>query len=215
MRFEVKLRNISASADDLLADLRSVADALKTDTLTYAAYKKAGRFSPGTIERRFGSWQEGLRLVGLKSHHRKVDTQEELFENLALVWEKLGHQPSRSELRAPLSQWSGSTYENQFRGWNAALIAFAEWAEATDQELPPSESSQERTRRTKRQPDLRLRFNVLRRDRFTCKCGRSPALDPSCVLHVDHVVAWSKGGETTLENLQTLCDRCNLGKGNQ
>jgi 5-methylcytosine-specific restriction endonuclease McrA len=32
-------------------------------------------------------------------------------------------------------------------------------------------------------------------------------------LHVDHVTPWSKGGETTLANLQTLCNKCNLGKG--
>ncbi|MCW5775769.1 MAG: HNH endonuclease [Phycisphaeraceae bacterium] len=33
------------------------------------------------------------------------------------------------------------------------------------------------------------------------------------MLHVDHILAWSNGGETVLANLQTLCDRCNLGKG--
>jgi 5-methylcytosine-specific restriction endonuclease McrA len=31
---------------------------------------------------------------------------------------------------------------------------------------------------------------------------------------VDHIVPWSKGGETILENLRTLCSKCNLGKGN-
>ena len=33
-------------------------------------------------------------------------------------------------------------------------------------------------------------------------------------LHVDHIKPWSKGGETVLENLQTLCATCNLGKSN-
>ncbi|WP_343324290.1 HNH endonuclease signature motif containing protein [Streptococcus sp. Marseille-P8640] len=32
------------------------------------------------------------------------------------------------------------------------------------------------------------------------------------VLHVDHIIPWSKGGETVLGNLQTLCSKCNLGK---
>ncbi|MDP9174261.1 MAG: HNH endonuclease [Planctomycetota bacterium] len=26
-------------------------------------------------------------------------------------------------------------------------------------------------------------------------------------------MAWSRGGETVFENLQTLCEQCNLGKG--
>ena len=59
----------------------------------------------------------------------------------------------------------------------------------------------------------KLRYQVLKRDNFKCcACGASPAKDPSVDLHIDHVVPWSKGGETTLENLQTLCSRCHIGK---
>jgi 5-methylcytosine-specific restriction endonuclease McrA len=43
-------------------------------------------------------------------------------------------------------------------------------------------------------------------------CGRSPATLPGLQLHIDHIVAWSKGGETVDENLQTLCSDCNYGK---
>ena len=59
----------------------------------------------------------------------------------------------------------------------------------------------------------KLRYQVLKRDNFKCcACGASPAKNPAVELHIDHIVPWSKGGETTLENLQTLCSRCNLGK---
>ena len=59
----------------------------------------------------------------------------------------------------------------------------------------------------------KLRYQVLKRDNFKCcACGASPAKDPSVELHIDHIIPWSKGGETTIENLQTLCSRCNLGK---
>ena len=44
--------------------------------------------------------------------------------------------------------------------------------------------------------------------------GVSPAKDKNVELHVDHIKPWSKGGETILENLQTLCQKCNLGKSN-
>lgn len=58
-----------------------------------------------------------------------------------------------------------------------------------------------------------LRYKVLKRDNFKCcACGASPAKDPSVELHIDHIVPWSKGGETTLDNLQVLCSKCNLGK---
>lgn len=67
--------------------------------------------------------------------------------------------------------------------------------------------------KTKRDASLQLRYLVLKRDNFKCcACGASPAKDPSVELHIDHIVPWSKGGETVEENLQTLCSKCNLGK---
>ena len=59
----------------------------------------------------------------------------------------------------------------------------------------------------------KLRYQVLKRDNFKCcACGASPAKEPSVELHIDHIIPWSKGGESTLENLQTLCSKCNIGK---
>jgi 5-methylcytosine-specific restriction endonuclease McrA len=55
----------------------------------------------------------------------------------------------------------------------------------------------------------------MKRDNFSCRaCGASPASEPGLTLHVDHIVAWSRGGETVDDNLQTLCEPCNLGKSN-
>jgi hypothetical protein len=62
-----------------------------------------------------------------------------------------------------------------------------------------------------RAPNPALRFQVLRRDGFTCTyCGRRP---PDVELHVDHEIPYSGGGLTVLENLRTACRDCNLGKG--
>jgi hypothetical protein len=50
---------------------------------------------------------------------------------------------------------------------------------------------------------------VYLRDGRQCKnCGttRGP-------FHLDHRIPYSKGGETTIENLQVLCMTCNLSKG--
>jgi len=55
-----------------------------------------------------------------------------------------------------------------------------------------------------------LRFNVLKRDNFTCQyCGRKP---PDVELHVDHIIPWSKVREHNEENLRVACADCNLGK---
>jgi 5-methylcytosine-specific restriction endonuclease McrA len=70
-------------------------------------------------------------------------------------------------------------------------------------------------RRTCREISDRQRFRILVRDGFRCRsCGASPLAKPGVELHVDHVLPWSKGGETVDENLATKCKKCNLGKGN-
>jgi len=56
-----------------------------------------------------------------------------------------------------------------------------------------------------------VRFDVLRRDEFTCKyCGRQ---SPVVILEVDHLVPVAKGGTDSQDNLVTACFDCNRGKG--
>lgn len=59
-----------------------------------------------------------------------------------------------------------------------------------------------------------LRYDVLRRDNFQC-CICGATRKDGARLHVDHIIPVSKGGKTTMSNLQTLCERCNLGKSNK
>ncbi|MBU5214374.1 HNH endonuclease [Heyndrickxia oleronia] len=68
------------------------------------------------------------------------------------------------------------------------------------------------TSKTKRKPiPTRLRFEVLKRDKFKCQyCGRG--VEDDVKLHVDHIVPYSKGGADTLDNFKTACQDCNLGK---
>ena len=59
---------------------------------------------------------------------------------------------------------------------------------------------------------LKLRFEILKRDNFTCQyCGRNPKQD-KCKLQVDHIIPRSKGGEDIPSNLQASCFECNQGK---
>ena len=59
-----------------------------------------------------------------------------------------------------------------------------------------------------------IRFNVLKRDNYTCQICGATSKD-GAKLHVDHIIPVSKGGKTIMSNLQTLCERCNLGKSNK
>lgn len=57
----------------------------------------------------------------------------------------------------------------------------------------------------------KLRFEVFKRDSFTCQyCGRKA---PDVVLEVDHIKSVAEGGTNTILNLITSCRECNRGKG--
>jgi len=59
----------------------------------------------------------------------------------------------------------------------------------------------------------RMRFDVFKRDSFTCQyCGKSA---PEVILHVDHINPVSKGGKNAVINLITACQDCNLGKSDK
>ena len=60
---------------------------------------------------------------------------------------------------------------------------------------------------------VRTRFEVLKRDRFTCSyCGRTP---PEALLEVDHIIPVAAGGSDDIDNLTTACWDCNRGKSDR
>ena len=75
-------------------------------------------------------------------------------------------------------------------------------------------SEKMRKKRARSQMTDKLRYSILKRDGFKCKiCGRTA--EDGIKLHVDHIIPVSKGGETVLNNLRTLCETCNRGKSDE
>jgi hypothetical protein len=216
VKFVLKDSIRGAPDQAVLDDIRRCSDQLGRGTITMEEYKKMGKASPSMVQRRFGSWSAALDAANLKQSRSKIGiTDEELFDNLVSVWTAIGRQPSYDDLERASSKYSVGTYEKRFKGWGNALKAFVEWVEARDDkdDLAPTPVANVRRQRTPREPNARLRWRVLERDgNVCCLCGRSPP--DGARLHVDHIVPWSAGGETTLENLRILCERCNLGKSN-
>lgn len=54
-----------------------------------------------------------------------------------------------------------------------------------------------------------MRQRILARDNHACRyCGK-----PDRPFHIDHVLPVAHGGPTTMRNLVTACETCNLRKG--
>lgn len=217
-RFKIeRVSGAPVSDEDLLSDLRLVAKNLNRGTVPQNTYGKFGRYDYSTIIRRFGSWNSALMAANLSISNEINLSDDRLFENLLVLWQHFGRQPRRSELAKSPSTISQSPYNRRFGSWLSSLESFVAWANSNDAEASSSATTQttSTSKQIGRDPSLRLRFKVLQRDRFTCRqCGASPAKTIGVELHIDHITPWSLGGETALENLQTLCAPCNLGKSN-
>lgn len=214
VKFEYTEYHKSVSNEELIADLKTTAKKLNMSSLSMKEYDENGQFSSSAVARRFGTWNKALEMANLEYRNRFFSNTE-LFENIEKVWIKIGKQPTKRDMdNALISSISSGAYLRKFGQWSNALKMFV--SHVNEQEIEIADDCNiESNHKTKRDINLRMRFIVMQRDNFKCcMCGASPAKDPSVELHIDHIVPWSKGGETTLDNLQTLCSKCNLGKSN-
>ena len=222
---------------DLIADLQRVAALIGSRKVTSTQYCENGKYSFPTIIERFGAWSTFVEKSGLEqTDFIKPITNEELFEELEKIWISLGKQPTTTDMKKGISEYSLDTYMKRFGGWRNALIAFLKYIDSDEVETVNEEDNQVNNqenmeievdtiqneiiephrKRTTRNISAKLRLKVFIRDDFKCCfCGASPAKDPNIELHIDHIIPWSKGGETIFDNLQTLCSKCNLGKSNE
>lgn len=217
MRFELSHDKQSISGDDLLTDIRRVAPERRGQQVRQRTYKELGRYGVTTIIRRFGSWNLAVKAAGLETTVERNVSDEKLYSALFDLRVTLGRQPSYSEVQSPACPFHVTTYERRFGSWRQALEAFVFYANSDDMTPPPlvARPCDILSRRASRSPDQRLRFKVLQRGCFRCRaCGASPSFTRGVLLDVDHVDPWSKGGETVISNLQTLCSACDQGKTN-
>lgn len=226
MEYKLNEFHYNTPEQELLDDLKRVADRLCKKDLTSREYDDIGKFTSGTIHRRFGSWNKALQKAGLELSSKKNISEKELFENIEKVWIDFGRQPTDREMRQPISKYSKYPYLNKFGTWRKALETFVEFINSDNtpnQEIENIEIEEDNSEtskkdeiifkhKTKRIPSERLKVQVLMRDGNTCRlCGITLTGEN---IHFDHIKPWSKGGETVLDNLQILCVKHNLAKSN-
>lgn len=106
-------------------------------------------------------------------------------------------------------QIRGKKYINstKYQKNNVKIVKPAPWLRHSD-----SKKNTHQKRKRKSIPGV-LRHEVFKRDDYRCvECG---ATNKETTLHIDHIMPLSNGGTDELDNLQTLCETCNLAKSNR
>jgi 5-methylcytosine-specific restriction endonuclease McrA len=218
--------NRPVAPDEVITELQRVSVLLDKESFTQDEFNSCARFSDYNVYRNFGTWHKAMRLAGLNTKPLgKRYTDEECFENLLAVWTHYGRPPFHREMSLVPSQVGSKAYTRRFGTWTKALEAFIARVNsdtAAEPDLQPisGRDAEMKNRQVlaSEQHGIRLglRYSILNRDSFRCvACGRSPATHLGLVLHVDHIMPFSKGGKTVCENLRSLCQDCNLGKGSK
>ena len=211
--FDLKAKRKRLSDDDLIDALQSVAVALGEGYFTSTQYDDLPGKRPysATVIERFGSWKKALKLIGITGGRERRYSPEQLIENLEKVWRQLGYPPGKRKIATLGERISDSPYKRHWGSLRSACGAFSAFrAGGMPRERLLAGNTDEPIRTT---IPLRVRWDVLKRDRYCCtKCGSSPSNNHRVELEVDHIVPVTKGGGNDLGNLQTLCRNCNQGK---
>ena len=209
--------------EEILVEIKATAEKLQKNVLTLTEFEAHSGINGGPVRRIFGSWKNALAAADLaQSALGKRYTDEECFENMLSVWTHYGRPPQHDEINESPSVVGSKAYIRRWGTWRKSLTAFVQRVnnEILEQQQPlqrqqdqDSEKSSE-PRRGPRDIPLALRYYILKRDHFRCvTCGASPAIRMGVLLHIDHIHPWALGGATVADNLRTLCEACNLGKG--
>ena len=153
-------------------------------------------------------WVEEIKAEAMRRTQKEIEEKKEALQGVfqerlillngmkeAKEWDKAilfckNEQSSigASPMGGPLSRW-----------W------YWKWSD----ELKIIQDMMASPRRSRRIP-THVKREVLERDRGECVfCGSSED------IHYDHDIPFAKGGSNDVENIQILCSKCNLKKGNK
>jgi hypothetical protein len=214
--FEMDAKITHKSDDDLLAALEDYAKVIGFRYFETREFDKWAnrRCHSWTVTHRFGGWKKALAIIGIEEGHRRQYTAEELIENLEAIWKSVGRPPGHRLISEMGAKISNHPYKRRWGSVRKAceMIARQHSGTITRAQLLAGDLSIPKRMTL----PLDVRWKILKRDNYRCVlCGACPSADHAVVLHVDHIVAVSRGGTNAISNLRTLCAKCNLGKSDE
>jgi hypothetical protein len=196
----------------IAAELRRIAGVTGKNHVSARDIRCYGRVSDRCVIAKFGSLRSANTKAGLDTGPYRRWTTPQLLKAVAELWRTTDRDCGRSPLGVDVKKYgllfSAGTVAKRFGSWKKALLAVSASPGAA-RRSPLIET----TRKTGRRNPIPVgrRYQVFQRDTFTCRiCKRS-----GVPIEVDHIIPVSKGGSDLIENLQTLCARCNRGKSNR
>jgi hypothetical protein len=121
MKFELEPNNRDMPNEGLMNDLRGVARKLGKDHVTKVEYDEHGRWSPSSLQNRFGSWCKAHELAGLRKVRDFDATAEDCVADVRLVAEKPGKTTLTTVEYGSHGKFSVVLTQRRCGSWEAAI----------------------------------------------------------------------------------------------
>lgn len=120
MEFKLEPDNLNAPDEELLEDLLKAANKIGKKSVKMREYDRLGRFSSGTIARRFNGWNHALETAGLSIEFHSKVSDDELISDIKRVAQDVAPQKMTMKIYDEKGKYSSQTVIERF-GWNNAL----------------------------------------------------------------------------------------------
>lgn len=215
-KYKIDRQKTQCSKPEIIQSLKKFHEICGKDTFGLREYDKWPYriASSGTIRTRFGTWGKALLAAGIRAERSCKLELKEMVKHFKLCWQENDAVPSYRQLETYLSKnklpFRVNSYQNMYGGlgYLAKLIV-----QVQEGQLPEEKLYRRKNKNSREPISPTTRMKVLKRDNFRCvKCGANPKEDKNVKLEIDHIIPVAKGGLSKIDNLQTLCYKCNQGK---
>ena len=120
--------------EDIIAELRRVAEMLQTSHLTVKQFKQHSLIGVATVEGKFGTWNRAIEAAGLSpirgflpDSRRPPLPDDELLQEIIRLTQELGKKPTERELNA-MGRFSKAPYRRRWGTFDKACqVAYAKY----------------------------------------------------------------------------------------
>lgn len=129
--------------EEILQDIKRLADLVDADRILFNYYKKFGKFSATVIREHFGTWENALNILELRSCKTQTEVEQKNFlktntillrkiclDEIERVWETLGRQPVAADFNIGIFLISKDTFKLYFGSWRKAIETFKKYRQS-------------------------------------------------------------------------------------
>ena len=205
----------SVKKKDIIIDLKAFAEFKKSKSLTAVSYTRwnNARFSVDSVRRIFGSWENAMKAIGLSHQKKHYYSDKEIIKIYIKIWRWREQAPSENDIKEYNKEFNITfSADTISRRWDKRVFKRL-ISQYVLKQITIDQVIEGKKKITRPRISPRLRATVLKKYNYRCTdCGKSPKVNKNIVLEINHIIPFSKGGETILNNLEVNCHGCNAGK---